>query len=408
MHIAQFFTNRCNMKRNILLLIFFLIETAVVMAGTGRYTVSGRVLDEHDLKPLPYATVKVLNLELWAITDEGGAFTIANVPEGATTLEITTLGYVTRSISFALSHNTDLKNIRLKEDNLSLPGVEVTARKQSTTGTTTYTLDRTTLDHSQVLSLNDIMSLLPGGQTVNSTLMNDTRLALRSSTGERGNAAFGTAIEVDGMRLDNNASMSETQSASTRNVAASNIESVEVIAGIPGVEYGDVSNGVVKVNTRRGHSPWIVEASVNPYTRQVALSKGLTLGHRGGTLNFSLEHARSFADIASPHTAYNRTIFSATYSKPLTFAAPPSTSRQGLQATSAATTQRPTPMLSATPTSVSATTCCAATCSSTGSATPAAPACSTSTCRQRSLMPTSAPRAMSTPRRHRRRLICTP
>ena len=315
MHIAQFFTNRCNMKRNILLLIFFLIETAVVMAGTGRYTVSGRVLDEHDLKPLPYATVKVLNLELWAITDEGGAFTIANVPEGATTLEITTLGYVTRSISFALNHNTDLKNIRLKEDNLSLPGVEVTARKQSTTGTTTYTLDRTTLDHSQVLSLNDIMSLLPGGQTVNSTLMNDTRLALRSSTGERGNAAFGTAIEVDGMRLDNNASMSETQSASTRNVAASNIESVEVIAGIPGVEYGDVSNGVVKVNTRRGHSPWIVEASVNPYTRQVALSKGLTLGHRGGTLNFSLEHASSFADIASPHTAYNRNILSATYSK---------------------------------------------------------------------------------------------
>lgn len=133
------------------------------MAGTGRYTVSGRVLDEHDLKPLPYATVKVLNLELWAITDEGGAFTIVNVPEGATTIEITTLGYVARSISFTLSRNTDLKNIRLKEDNLSLPGVEVTARKQSTTGTTTYTLDRTTLDHSQVLSLNDIMSLLPGG-----------------------------------------------------------------------------------------------------------------------------------------------------------------------------------------------------------------------------------------------------
>ena len=77
----QFFTNRCNMKRNILLLIFFLIETAVVVAGTGRYTVSGRVLDEHDLKPLPYATVKVLNLELWAITDEGGAFTLAMVNE---------------------------------------------------------------------------------------------------------------------------------------------------------------------------------------------------------------------------------------------------------------------------------------------------------------------------------------
>ena len=395
------------MKRNILLLIFFLIETAAVMAATGRYTVSGRVLDEHDLKPLPYATVKVLNLELWAITDEGGAFTIANVPEGATTIEITTLGYVARSISFTLSRNTDLKNIRLKEDNLSLPGVEVTARKQSTTGTTTYTLDRTTLDHSQVLSLNDIMSLLPGGQTVNSTLMNDTRLALRSSTCERGNAAFGTAIEVDGMRLDNNASMSETQSASTRNVAASNIESVEVIAGIPGVEYGDVSNGVVKENTRRGHSPWIVEASVNPYTRQVALSKGLTLGHRGGTLNFSLEHARSFADIASPHTAYNRNILSATYSKAIALRGTTLNLTAGLTGNVGGYNSEADPD-AFRETSDSATTCCAATCSSTGSATHAALACSTSTCRRRSLMPTSAPRAMSTPRRHRHRLICTP
>ena len=109
--------------------------------------------------------------------------------------------------------------------------------------------------------------------------------------------------------------MSETQSASTRNISTSNIESIEVIAGIPGVEYGDISNGVVKVNTRRGHTPWIVEASMNPYTRQVALSKGMALAHNAGTLNFSLEHARSFTDIASPHTAYSRNILSATYNK---------------------------------------------------------------------------------------------
>lgn len=297
------------------LLFFFAILSA--FAGTGRFTVSGKVLDDHTMKPLSYATVKVLNLELWAVADDNGSFSIANVPEGQVTVEVRTLGYVTRTVSFLLNRDTDLKNIRMKEDNLSIPGVEVTARKRSATGATTYTMDRTTLDHSQVLSLSDITALLPGGQTVNSTLMNDSRLALRAGSGERGNAAFGTAIEVDGMRLDNNANMSETLSASTRNISASNIESVEVIAGIPGVEYGDVSNGVVKVNTRRGHSPWIIEASVNPYTRQVALSKGMTLGHNAGVLNFSLEHANSFSEIASPYTAYNRNILSATYSKAL-------------------------------------------------------------------------------------------
>ena len=285
------------------------------MAEGGRFKVSGRVLDSRTMQPLPYAIVKVLNLELWAATDANGMFAIENVPQGPASIEVRTLGYVSRTVQFNLNRNTDLKNIQLKEENLSIPGVEVTARKKSTIGTTTYSIDRATLDHSQALSLNDIMALLPGGQTINSTLTDDSRMALRSNTGERGNAAFGTAVEIDGMRLNNNASMSETQSASTRNISTSNIESIEVIAGIPGVEYGDISNGVVKVNTRRGHTPWIMEASMNPYTRQVALSKGMALSHNAGTLNFSIEHAQSFTDIASPHTAYSRNILSATYNK---------------------------------------------------------------------------------------------
>ena len=289
--------------------------SAAAMADSGRFKVSGRVIDEHTLQPLSYAIVKVSNLDLWATTDANGTFVIENIPQGPTSIEVRTLGYVTRTVQFNINRNTDLKNIRLKEENLSIPGVEVTARKKSTIGTTTYSIDRNTLDHSQALSLNDIMALLPGGQTVNSTLTDDSRMALRSASGERGNAAFGTAIEVDGMRLNNNASMSETQSTSTRNISTSNIESIEVIAGIPGVEYGDISNGVVKVNTRRGHTPWIMEASMNPYTRQVALSKGMALAHNAGTLNFSLEHARSFTDIASPHTAYDRNIMSLTYNK---------------------------------------------------------------------------------------------
>ena len=309
--------------RKAIALILFLTISAVATANTsstaividGRFKVSGRVIDESTLQPLPYAIVKVSNLDLWATTDANGTFAIENIPQGPTSIEVRTLGYVTRTVQFNINHNTDLKNIRLKEENLSIPGVEVTARKKSTIGTTTYSIDRNTLDHSQALSLNDIMALLPGGQTVNSTLTDDSRMALRSASGERGNAAFGTAIEVDGMRLNNNASMSETQSASTRNISTSNIESIEVIAGIPGVEYGDISNGVVKVNTRRGHTPWIIEASMNPYTRQVALSKGMALAHNAGTLNFSLEHARSFTDIASPHTAYSRNIMSATYNK---------------------------------------------------------------------------------------------
>ncbi len=144
--------------------------------------------------------------------------------------------------------------------------------------------------------------------------MSDNRLSLRSATQEKGNASFGTAIEVDGMRLDNNAVTDETMAASTRTVSASNIESVEVVTGIPSVEYGDLSNGVVKVNTRKGKSPFIIEGKLNQHTRQIALNKGFDLGGKLGILNTSLEHARSFSDAASPYTAYQRNILSLNYS----------------------------------------------------------------------------------------------
>lgn len=314
MHAEKTTITRIQMRTRLLML--FLLAAIACTAAAGKvHTVSGTVLDDRTLKPLAYATVKIQNMELWAIADDNGGFSIAGVPEGQQTVEVNMLGYAGRTVTFRLTKDTNLKNIRLKEDNLGLPDVEVTARKRSATNTTVYTMDRTTLDHSQVLNISDITALLPGGQTVNTTLMNDSRLALRAGTGERGNAAFGTAIEVDGMRLDNNADMDETMSASTRNLSTSNIESVEVIAGIASVEYGDVSNGVVKVNTRRGRTPWILEASINPYTRQVALNKGFALARNGGVVNVSFEHARSFSDMASPHTSYSRNALTAAYSR---------------------------------------------------------------------------------------------
>lgn len=214
---------------------------------------------------------------------------------------------------------------------LKLKGVEVTAQRRAKDGTTSYVMNRNVLDHAQVTNLSDIMALMPGGRTVNSNLTDDSRLSLRTGSfindkgyNERGNAAFGTAIEVDGMRLDNNAMVNEIQSSSTRNISSSNIGSIEIISGIAGVEYGDIANGILKVNPRKGYSQWIIEGSLNPYTRQVALNKGFNLfGNRSGfmerhenstgSINISLEHAESFRKTASPYDKYQRNILSTSF-----------------------------------------------------------------------------------------------
>jgi len=281
-------------------------------------TIFGTITNRLTGRPVEYASVLVKESQQWAISDAQGRYSIKNVPQGRLTLTVQCLGYVKATRSVAVSGKDVMLNVAVSEENLKLPDVEVVAQRRTEDATTSYVIDRTALDHQQMLNLTDINALLPGGQTVNSTLMNDDRMALRSGgTTEQGNASFGTAVEVDGVRVDNNTSMSETAGAGTRNISSSNIESVEVVAGVPSVEYGDLSNGVVKVKTRRGKSPLIVEASVNPYTREIAFNKGFLLGS-GGVLNASFEHARSFSDIASPYTAYQRNVFSLHYMRVFT------------------------------------------------------------------------------------------
>ena len=250
---------------------------------------------------------------LWAITGADGTFRIKNIPAGKVVLTIQCLGYATRQIALDINKDIPRLRINLKQENLKLDEVTVTAKRKDNESTTSYTIDRAALDQQQLLNVSDIATLLPGGKTVNATLMSDNRMALRSGSQEKGNASFGTAIEVDGMRLDNNAATGETAGASTRTISSSNIESIEVVTGIPSVEYGDLSNGVVKVNTRKGKSPFIVEGKLNQHTQQIALNKGFDLGGHDGVLNVSFEHARSFSNAASPHTAYQRNILSLHY-----------------------------------------------------------------------------------------------
>ncbi len=294
-------------------LLFLITACTLSTALAQQVTIAGRITDDDTHKPIAFATILMKENGYWAITDDNGSFSMKNVPVGKATLTIQCLGYATRQLTLDITKDIPRLRITLKQETLKLDEVTVTAQRKNNESTTSYTIDRTALDNQQIISVSDLSTLLPGGKTVNPSLMNDTRMALRSGSQEGGNASFGTAIEVDGMRIDNNAAAGETAGASTRSISSSNIESVEIVTGIPSVEYGDLSNGVVKVNTRKGKSPFIVEGKINQHTQQIALNKGFDLGKRRGVLNASIEHARSFSNAASPHTAYQRNILSLNY-----------------------------------------------------------------------------------------------
>ena len=300
------------MYRKLILSLLTMVLTVTALQAQV-VEIAGHVTDEADGKSVEFASVLMKENGLWAVTDANGYFHIKDVPTGKAVLTIQCLGYVRRELALVITKDMPRMRIKLKQESLKVDEVTITARRRNNEGTTSYTIDRTALDNQQILNVGDIGALLPGGKTINPSLMNDNRMALRSGSSEQGNASFGTAIEVDGMRMDNNAATDEIAGASTRTIGTSNIESVEIITGIPSVEYGDLSNGVVKLNTRKGKSPFIIEGKINQHTRQIALNKGFDLGRKRGILNVSFEHARSFSDAASPYTAYQRNNLSLHY-----------------------------------------------------------------------------------------------
>ena len=288
------------------------------------HSFSGRVVEKETGDPVEFATVLVKATEQWAVTDAEGRFSIQNIKAGKSLVTVASLGYATLSREFSFDKDIADCKLQLEADNLLLQSAVVTAKENDNAATTSRTIDKTALEHVQVMNVGDIASLLPGGVTTDNNLVNRKEFNIRAGDrSESGNASFGTAVEVDGVRLSNNASYSETRGVSTNSIASSNVESVEVITGVPSVEYGDMGSGVVKINTKKGKTPWMVTLSTSPKTKQASFSKGFELGktrrnNSRGILNASAEYTRSVSDVMSPYESYGRKSLSLIYSNTFT------------------------------------------------------------------------------------------
>ncbi|MFT3739502.1 MAG: TonB-dependent receptor [Breznakibacter sp.] len=305
-------------------LFFFILSIFAAIAHTGhtQNSLSGKVLNANTKLPVEFAVVAVPDQGLWAITNEDGAFQIHSVVHGKITLVISCLSYITLTVVADDPTQLPPNNAYfLKEDNLSLNEVTVTATKKDNGLTTAYTIDRNAINHIQAISISDVLSQLPGAQTTRSrNLSSEQYVTLRSqSNGELDNPTIGTAIEVDGIRLSNNGGLyfsdagNGIEGIDTRHIAVGSIESVEVVTGLPSVEYGDLNSGLVKIKTRQGKTPYEAEITAKPLVKSYSLNKGFGLGNNAGVLNTGIEHTLSISDRASPYTTYVRNSLTLTY-----------------------------------------------------------------------------------------------
>ena len=74
-----------------------------------------------------------------------------------------------------------------------------------------------------------------------------------------------------------------------RMVSTDFIESVEVIRGIPSVEYGELTSGVIKIQRKAGAHPWEARIKSDPESKLVYLGKGFAT-NKGWIFNFGFDY----------------------------------------------------------------------------------------------------------------------
>lgn len=309
-------------KKCFILIVLFLPFLA---AAQKQYQLSGTVTDQVTGETVELVAIQILELNKWTTSDKNGAFSFKELPGGEYTLQASCLGYAFYERRVLIGRDVSGYKLMLDQLNLSLDEITVVA-SENTSLSSSSMIRSTALEHVQPTSLSDVMQLVPGQITLNPDMSSSNQITIRdinvADKNPDDNAALGTAIIIDGTPVNNDANLQAAntagggtaQSYSTagqgvdlRQIPTDNIESVEVIRGIPSAEYGELTAGAVLVRTKAGKTKWYAKLKSDPDIKQAALSKGFLLpGNNGGAMNIDLDYTHANDDPRILDESYRR------------------------------------------------------------------------------------------------------
>lgn len=291
-----------------------LVSSAAAAQAGG--TVCGRTVAP-DGAPLALVALRAEEAR-GTLTDAAGRFCIPGLNPGAARLEARRqdLAPLVRSVTVPASGTVEVE-LRMAIRSLQLPAMVVTAREGSEeVGSSVSRLERSAIDHLQASSLGDVLQLIPGQTAGNPTLASAQQSLIRqastSADAARANA-LGTAVVMDGVPVSNNANLQTDvtilnsgpgalpafssvagRGLDLRQVSADEIESVEVVRGVPSARHGELTTGAILVETRAGARRPEARLRVNPTTVEGSWGAGWGNGltHDGFSVTTSLASAQ--------------------------------------------------------------------------------------------------------------------
>lgn len=318
--------------RKIILVITLLgVVCRLAAAAPSKVDVRVFVNSKESGEPLAGVVVGFPDCGIYAASETDGGAVLKGVPEGKWKFSAQMIGMLDYEVEVKVSAGMSPVSVLMVESSFRLDDVVVTARSGAVGASTASSISRTAIDHLQATSLSDIMELLPGQLSSNPSLTSASKATIRQ-VGTDAMNSLGTSIIVNGAPVSNNANLQVGNTATSgtltsgysstagsgvdlRQISVDNVESVDVIRGIPSVEYGDLTSGVIIVNPKAGEYPFRIRTKINPTLTQASVSKGFALGKKGGALSADFDYASSLADERRPYQQYRRITANLLYSK---------------------------------------------------------------------------------------------
>lgn len=303
----------------------FLLSICALLLSAETVTFKGYVLDE-DKKPMPGTNIIFKETLQGVAANEDGYFTM-KVPVGTYTVRVSFMGYKTieEKISFGAQPTLE-KTFTMVLEYFEIGGIVVQADREllPTEAETKTRISSGEIEHLQASNLSDVMQLTPGTRFDNPGMAEKKQTSIRASDVEddaSDNEYFGAQIRVDNIPLSNNANLqmdtetktsSGTESMTTENsgldmrqIPADNIESVEIIRGIPSSKYGDLTSGIIEVKTKSEISNHRIKFKYNFYNQEANMGGGFKLSdiHH---LDYNLNYAYAVRDTRIPEDNFSR------------------------------------------------------------------------------------------------------
>src|SRR5688572_3309085 len=243
-------------------LCFVLMLTIVAGQGAHGQTVVGRIsgtVQDANGAGVPNASIKVINTannsERTATSDDGGFYTVTNLPAGTYTVEAEAKGYKKALVS-GKNVTADARltvDLKLEVGEVS-ETVEITSIAGETVNTTSGEVARV-IDQQQVqnLALNgrnyiQLLSLVPGV-----ALLNDDQLELTTSLATGNQSINGNRGQTNNVTVDGGFNLQSGSNASQiNNVGIDYIQEVKIQTSNFSAEYGRNSGAQVSLVTRSG------------------------------------------------------------------------------------------------------------------------------------------------------------